>query len=1802
MTLLTALGMQHALADNVYLSLYLGNITFNNNNQLAKGAYKWNGTSFVATKDVEALSAANTYVIGMWNTSENPETTLFKPVTTTNGGSVVIVGDPDDPSAANARAEGVPALNDWDVAAPIAAAGYTTRRSTSNKITINISSSFALDLRLDNVWSTANGGSLLFEPKTGAANAAKIYVDLKGDNRLNAFRITNDDASNSEAHIGISKAGVRSTGTLTVGIYKAPSTDANQTNNHYAAVIGNAQGSTSNYPCYGIFIEGGTIYAGAVKDDHNTCIGGGGNNDGYVTITGGTVTAVNATTGTAIGGGRGWSSRGGNGFVTITGGTVYAYNYGDYAGDNGYGPNCAIGGGSSQDAHRGTATVVISEANASNPTNVYAEALGAPAIGGGCSYKSNKSNATVTYSSAGADASVTISGGTVRAISQSGQIKRYNGTTLSQAFFLGRVAIGGGIGSSGGALTFDMTGGSLTALAEGGIAIGGGYAGSTDNTAARPGGDATITISGENTIIDARSVETSDGSTTYPATISIGGGYAVRNNANSPGGNINFTMHGGTLKTGSIGGGINTTANASNGTGTFVIDGGTLHGQLLLWADAASSSLTMSGGSIQGKVSNGNTYTYIENYGGGVYMGNGTFDMSGGSITGCTAPSGGGVYLGNEATFNMSGGSITGCTADVGSGGGVYKIGTMYVSGSPIVRGNTISDGTPNNVYIPYGYTDPYILIRTDSGLSCGTSIGVTKSEANHTYTNSTYTVIAQDAGFTYTSNVAVPLYGQYMNRVRKGEIIIPASFLKDLEGQSLSSMTFHLSSQASSAWGGSVKVFLREVEDSSLTDHYLGYSASDVLFEGTLNGNAATMPVVFTRDYTYNGGNLLIGFWKEDKTGTNSNASFTGIDYPGASASASDQTSPYNNINNVTFEQRNFIPKITFTKTDNNTWVFPDDCNQLMFGNAITNHYFFDDKQICGVYNSPIAPYSDPGSTKLYFVKHSAINNWLAYSASTSSDYEESGSTVTVKTAAGLSHFAKQVLLGNDYAGKTVVLSADINLAGHNWEPIGYNTDCDENTMTFAGVFDGKGHSIYNMTCNSNNVTVGLFGHVTGTVKNVIVSGTVSGSATNLGGIAGEVGDGGEIYNSVSMVSPTDGTNFGSFVGKVGGGGSLKNSFANTTCTNGLVGDNEGTVENCYANGASCLAGSNTGSIDYCYYGPTSTADNNGTNGTFSAVVKPYEYGVIDNQVTANNTYVPTRSNKQLVEALNNWVGSSATYAHWGRATTATINGDYPILKMNDCEAVAANSSNPDVLHYGTANSRISDYTSATDAIYLYKSTTNVASNSGSSANLFIDEDAAITQAGSITANVGVSLKNTQAPNANSWDWHMFSPAISDAPLGVAYTNNDRVPFGTEPTNYSFNANGYFPTIAAGSYGEIDYYCYFEPQYHWINFKRNGNSHWHEDGEHEHIDYKATPSSAENVNEANLVAGKGYLLATKRETLLQAEGTLNNADVSVAVTTDAAYRKGYNLIGNPYQSYYDFNAFASDNSTLWEGGTSNASYILLSGDTYTAYAYNASNNAYTAPRWLHPHQGFMVIADNAGTATFYNNKRITEGESAFRDELPNYALVNLIVADEEGKRDLTTVELGRPDKGGAAKAHDLHLGKGCLYTHYEGSDYSIAFTQPGVEQVGIWFEADEEAPFTMTWDTENGEFSYLHLIDNITGADIDCLKATEYRFTATPDDYKSRFRLVFGYTGIDEPEAPEPVEGPTSFAFQMGNEIVVNGEGLLQLFDVTGRVMMQTTLNGTQSVVALPKTVTGVYVLRLTSNKETRTQKIMLE
>jgi hypothetical protein len=141
-------------------------------------------------------------------------------------------------------------------------------------------------------------------------------------------------------------------------------------------------------------------------------------------------------------------------------------------------------------------------------------------------------------------------------------------------------------------------------------------------------------------------------------------------------------------------------------------------------------------------------------YGGGVYVGSGTFTMRDGEISGNTSSFyGGGVYV-DSGTFTMSGGTISGNTVSSSSyssnGGGVYVGGGTFTMSDGEIYGNT-SYSYGGGVYVNensslfkksggtiYGYTD-----GDNKSNVIKNSSGVVQDDRGHAvyvlYSNSNY-------------------------------------------------------------------------------------------------------------------------------------------------------------------------------------------------------------------------------------------------------------------------------------------------------------------------------------------------------------------------------------------------------------------------------------------------------------------------------------------------------------------------------------------------------------------------------------------------------------------------------------------------------------------------------------------------------------------------------------------------------------------------------------------------------------------------------------------------------------------------------------------------------------------------------------------------------------------------------------------------------------------------------------------------------------------------------------------------------
>jgi hypothetical protein len=135
------------------------------------------------------------------------------------------------------------------------------------------------------------------------------------------------------------------------------------------------------------------------------------------------------------------------------------------------------------------------------------------------------------------------------------------------------------------------------------------------------------------------------------------------------------------------------------------------------------------------------------------------------------------------------------------------------------------------------------------------------------------------------------------------------------------------------------------------------------------------------------------------------------------------------------------------------------------------------------------------------------------------------------------------------------------------------------------------------------------------------------------------------------------------------------------------------------------------------------------------------------------------------------------------------------------------------------------------------------------------------------------------------------------------------------------------------------------------------------------------------------------------------------------------------------------------------------------------------------------------------------------------------------------------------------------------------------------VHVINLCFKAKTMGQYTLKLNA-NGNISYLHLVDRLTGNDIDMLVEDEYSFIGTASDNANRFivKLDANSDGADD-----------NFVYQNGDDIVVSGEGELQVFDVMGRMIASQRVNGVETLRKPDQT--GVYIYKMNE----KTQKIVV-
>lgn len=573
-----------------------------------------------------------------------------------------------------------------------------------------------------------------------------------------------------------------------------------------------------------------------------------------------------------------------------------------------------------------------------------------------------------------------------------------------------------------------------------------------------------------------------------------------------------------------------------------------------LWVlDDASGTEAVTGGVITG-----GTGTDLSTYGGTTwYCGGGALIKNGGSLTmrggniiGCSAECGGGVCIDSERNgepgqFSMSGGSIIGCVAS-NSGGGVFASGTFKMSGPAVIRSCTVESTIQlicgGGVYV--------------NGSSSFEMSDTAKIEGCQAISTSAYGggVYVSSSSFVMTAKAEIEgcrAISNSANSSKGGGVHLSNNTKFTLSGNAvIQNCTATNSANSGEAYGGGVSAAC--VKEITLAD------SARIVGCAAANGSGL-----------YITGSQVPGY---GKLFANSGS----VDGDVVLGDTEDGPSTITGSGGTVFNGK-------VTVTPGSTIESGKFNGEVINNGTITG----------GVFNNTVS-----GSGTINGGTFNGTPDHITGSGTETDPYQ-------INTAEGLKWFRDKVNNATKEPDTKICaeLTEDIDLNGEAWTPIGIGDAFYARTPPYSGTFDGKGHTIKNLSIDSSAHYVGLFGYVYGgTIRNLTVSGSVKGSE-HTGGIAGAA-NGGTFENCANQCAVQGGTT-GGIIGFATEEGTLivrdcYNVGSITTTTGNSVGgiigqciNTSGTIRNCYNAGTvtgtasvgAIIGNPGTNKIYNCYY-----------------------------------------------------------------------------------------------------------------------------------------------------------------------------------------------------------------------------------------------------------------------------------------------------------------------------------------------------------------------------------------------------------------------------------------------------------------------------------------------------------------------------------------------------------------------------------------------------------------------------------------
>lgn len=360
----------------------------------------------------------------------------------------------------------------------------------------------------------------------------------------------------------------------------------------------------------------------------------------------------------------------------------------------------------------------------------------------------------------------------------------------------------------------------------------------------------------------------------------------------------------------------------------------------------------------------------------------------------------------------------------------------------------------------------------------------------------------------------------------------------------------------------------------------------------------------------------------------------------------------------------------------------------------------------------------------------------------------------------------------------------------------------------------------------------------------------------------------------------------------------------------------------------------------------------------------------------------------------------------------------------------------------------------------------------------------------------------------------------------------------------------------------------------------------------------------------ATLNAAQGYVYRSADAQTVEFTGTLNTGALinnSLPRTgTENAYR-GYNLVANPYPSVIDWTLLTKTNleSTMVYRAYNGTNNVF---DTYNATGGIGTNNngGGAVDQYIAPLQGFWVRVDadgNTGSLGFDNTMRSHRAGVAIEQE---HNILRFVITDGTNKDEAIINFDDNADT--LVEAYDSRK-------MYSNIDAQIATVVDGEElvinslpeseatSVPVKVNINKDGLYTLeaTEQLGNLQGTNIYLEDLYTNQTVNFNAGDKYVFDAKTTD-SDRFVVHFNVLSVSTNDV---AVNESILIFGANKDVVVQGKALqnaqLSVFNLGGKLLKSTTLNGTHNIIPLDLS-TGVYLVEVNNQGTVSRAKVILK